>query len=181
VGTKTVNAPRTVVYDKIFDKLYLATEESVGNSHIYGYSIVAGDNGVVTLNEVASETMPLIGADIKVDHIHRYVLATARETGMQSVHGMAITGTGARDNTRPSFKFDVNRVQPRSLEVSADGKYVVVAMNSGMTDNIQIYKMNYDENRRFVSATSIFTDLVGNGFLSSLSVPLFAPDPAATE
>lgn len=171
VGQHSVNSPRTVLYHPGFDKLYLATESYSGPSEMIAYSIVDNQNAV-SLQSEGSQAMPLSGADIKIDAVHRYAMATAREAGKESVWGMPLTIDGKKDMTRNSFSIPIDRPKPRSLEISADGQYILVAMDSDQLNNVQIYKLNYSPERVLTSAQKIFQhSLSGGGILCSLSIP----------
>lgn len=163
--------PRTLLYHEGFDKLYLVTEAYSGSSEIQAFSIIDNQSSV-SLQSEGVQTMPLSGADIKIDSVHRYALATVREAGKEAIVAMPLTTAGKKDSTRNSFQISLDRPKPRSLEISADGKYVLVAMDSEQSNNIQVFKLNYSAENVFVSSERVFQhSLSGGGILSSLSIP----------
>jgi 6-phosphogluconolactonase (cycloisomerase 2 family) len=167
----TVTAVRTLLYHAGYDKLFVATESYAGPSQIISYSIIDNQSSVQLQSE-GSLNIPLSGADIKIDSVHRYALATAREAGKESVWGMPITSEGKKDTARNPLTISIDRPVPRSLEISADGQYIVVAMDSPQSNNIQVFKLNYSTNLVFQSAQRIFQySLASQGILCSLSIP----------
>ncbi|KYG66129.1 hypothetical protein AZI86_03445 [Bdellovibrio bacteriovorus] len=170
-GQVTVNAPRTVVYDSTYDKLYVATEASSGNSAIYAYAIIE-NNGSYSLSNVGSVSMPLRGADLKVNHAFGYVMATARQSGQEAIWGMPVTEQGVQDHLRPNFSIPISQVEPRSLELSADGRFAIVAMNSSGSANVLVYALNFTNDKSFLSSQIIWSKRFGNyGIVSSIAIP----------
>ncbi len=171
-GDIPVDSPRTVVFDEQFDKVYVSTEAYAGNSFIKGYSVTpAGAN--FTFTEVASMPTSLIGADLKVNHARRYVMATSRESGRQAINGMPVKPDGTLDAARTSFSISLSQVQPRSLEVTDDGDFAVVAMNSSTAENLVVFKMNFDARSQFTGSARIFAQKIGTeGYVCATSVPV---------
>jgi 6-phosphogluconolactonase (cycloisomerase 2 family) len=174
IGNVDVRDPRTVIYDEVFDRVFVATEAYSGNSFIRAFA-VQDLGGRVEFIDRGSQAMPLIGADIKVDRVHRFVVATAREPGKESIWGMPLTTSGDKDMTRRHFQIDVLLTQPRSLEITADGQYIMVGMNSGRVPaDFRIYKVTYSASNDFVSSEMIYQNLGGTGgFMCSVSRPVF--------
>lgn len=168
-GFHSVMSPRTLVYQADYDKLYLVTEADTGASQLIAFSIQEGPSGINLASE-GSLRMPLAGADLKINPIQGYAMATAREPGKESVWGMPLTDDGKKDSSRPEFSFSLDRPQPRSLELTADGLYLLVAMNSTRPDNVQIFKLNYSPQKQLISAERIFQYSLPEGVLCSLSV-----------
>lgn len=168
-----VTSPRTVVYDATYDKVYVATEASTGNSYIRAFSITASGN-TYTYADVGSLAMPLSGGDLKVNHAYRFVMATARESGKEAIYGMPITATGVADTSRKAFTIPVTQRLPRALEVTEDGAYAMVGMNSANAENIVAYKLNFDAQMNLTSSPKIFEKKIDvtNGYLCGLSVPV---------
>lgn len=172
-GEIAVAAPRTVIFDAGLDKLYVSTESYDGPSYIKGYAITS-TNGSLGVSEVASQAMSLSGADIKINHRYRYVMATSREAGKQAVNGMPITTTGILDTTRTGFTIPMTQSKPRSLEVTEDGAFVVVAMDSAATQSVLAWKMAFDASLQYTGATKVLeTKLSNTGYSGALSIPLY--------
>lgn len=168
-----VTSPRTVVYDSTYDKVFVVTEASTGNSYIRIFSVTpSGTNFSYT--DVGSLAMPLTGGDLKVNHAYRYVMATVREAGKEAIYGLPITPTGAVDTTRQSFSIPITQSLPRALEITEDGLYAVVGMNSSTAENVVAYKMTFNAQLGYVSSQKIFEKKIDNtgGYLCGLSIPV---------
>lgn len=175
VGQISVASPRTVVYDFMYDKLYVSTEvNGAGNSYLRGFS-VSYVNNVFTSADVGSVAMPLSGGDLKINHKLNVVFATARQVGQESVWGMPVLNTGVQDPSRQPFTFAVTQPLPRSLEITEDGQYAVVASGGGATtDSILIYRLAFDSAARFQSATKIYSQQQNAvGLLCAASIPTY--------
>jgi len=169
----SVTAPRTVVYDESFDKVFIATEASTGNSFIRIFSITPSGASYVYA-DVGSLAMPLTGGDLKINHAYRYAMATAREGGKEAIYGMPITTNGLPDNSRQAFNIRVTQALPRALEITEDGLYVVVGMNSSDAENVVAFKLNFNAQMNYVSSQKIFERKIDNtgGYLCGLSIPM---------
>ncbi len=159
-GEITVSSPRTVVYDETYDKVFVVTESYTTSSTIKVFS-VNGVSTTVIYNEVGSLNMPLIGGDLKVNHQHGFVMATAREMGKESVWGLPLTSSGTIDYSRSSFSVSVSQKLPRTLLLSKDGNYMILGMASVDQENVVGYKLNFDESNNFLSAQKIFEEKIG--------------------
>jgi 6-phosphogluconolactonase (cycloisomerase 2 family) len=165
---------RTVVYDGQYDKLFVASEVSTGPSYIRIFSIQAAGNSF-TFTDSGSLAMPKLGGDLKVNHKYQYVMATARETGKESIWGLPITAAGVADASRPSFSIPVSQQLPRALEVTEDGIYAFVGMNSSAAEGIAGYKMVFDANKKFMSAQKFYQRSAppSGGYQGGLSIPVY--------
>lgn len=172
--TISVLDPRTLVYDARYDKLFVATEAYTGNSYIRIFEI-AGNAGAYTFSEVGSLAMPLVGGDLKVNHKMGYAMATVRESGKEAVVGLPLTPQGLVDKNRASFSVRVDQKTPRALEVTEDGEYMAVGMNSVSAENLVVYKLVFDSQANFVSSQKLFQKKVdGNqGYACGLSIPVY--------
>lgn len=171
-GQIAVTAPRTVVYDATYDKLYVATEASSGNSAIHGYAIQENNGSYSFTNVGSSVAMPLRGADLKVNHAYGYVMATARQSGQESIWGMPVTEQGLPDHARSNFSIPISQVEPRSLELSADGRFAVVAMNSPGSAHVLVHALSFANDKAFLSSQIIWSKRFGNyGIVSSFALP----------
>lgn len=159
-GEIAVSSPRTVVYDETYDKVFVVTESYTVSSTIKVFS-VTGVSSTVTYNEIGSLDMPLIGGDLKINHQHGFAMATARETGKESVWGLPLTSTGAVDSSRSSFSVSVSQKLPRTLLLSKDGNYMILGMASIDQENVVGYKLNFDTSNNFLSAQKIFQEKIG--------------------
>lgn len=174
IAELNLEGARTVVYDPSFDKLYVATEIYTGPSYIRIYSINSTNNSYSFTAE-GSLAMPKHGGDLKINHKFNYVMATAREAGKESIWALPINSRGAADISRQSFSIIVDQALPRALEITADGLYAVVGMNSSGSEGIIAYKLNFDGNKNFISSQKIFrkSSPSSNGYLGGVSIPLY--------
>lgn len=170
--TIALEGARSLVYDSTYDKLYASTEVYTGNSFIRIFAI-SGAAGPYTFTDAGSLAMPLSGGDLKVNHAFGYVMATARETGKEAILGLPITDQGVEDKTRTSFSIPVTQALPRALELTEDGLYAVVGMNSATAENIVAYKMSFDAQKKYLSSQKIFQSRIDTtqGYLCGLSLP----------
>ncbi len=108
-----------------------------------------------------------------MDHVERYVVATARNPGQESIWGMPITAAGELDSTRQSFTIPLSVISPRALEVTDDGQYLMVASsNDGAAQKVNVFKLNFDSGLRFLSANKIFEQSIGtSAFMGSMMSP----------
>jgi hypothetical protein len=168
VGSKGErNFARTLVYDSVYDKLFVATESYSGPSYIYSFSIVADGKKYELTNE-GSLAMPLSGAELKVNHAIGFVVATAREAGDESISGMPVTSKGEIDPSRKSFYIPVSIKSPRPIEITEDGHFIAIA--SETTHNIEVLKLSFNSHLEYVSSEKIFSETTGStGYRCSFS------------
>lgn len=161
--------PRIVHYDPTFDKLYIITEAYSGNSFVKIYSISNSQQNGYDFTEVASHTMALSGGDLKIDHTNGYIGATVREEGKQGVWVLPVTSAGLFDSAREKVFIPMEEFAPRSLQISSDGRYYVVACDSSKnTNDLVIFKMSYDSaSKLMTSAVLKKIDLGTGSFLSN--------------
>ncbi|MEK6554673.1 MAG: beta-propeller fold lactonase family protein, partial [Bdellovibrionota bacterium] len=167
VGATLVGDPRMVVYDEIFDKVYLTTEANTGHSSVVIYNIQE-NAGVYSLIEAQAFEMGLRGSDLKIDHKHGYVAATVREAGKEGIWALPVTSAGLFDMARMNKFIPVASKEARSLAITTDGQYYVVTCNSGQnTSDLLIYKISYDSSTN-ISASDLIQeiDLGAGGFQS---------------
>ncbi len=173
LGEIAITSPRTVIYDFVYDKLYVATEASSIASYIKALAIALNGNSVSS-TEVGSLQMPLAGGDLKILHRHNFILATARAAGQESIWGMPVTATGIQDATRAPFSLSVQQPSPRALEITEDGSYLAIGSGGGTTTrSIIVYKLLFDSNSRYLSATQTFTLQQPSSLLCGLQIPVY--------
>lgn len=167
-----VSNPRMVVYNKFYDRLFVTTEANSGFSFVKIYSIVqvALD---YDLKEEDSFSMGLRGSDIKIDSIHGYAVATVREAGKEGIWALPLTISGLLDSGRSPVFIPVPKVEARSLQISADGRYFIVTCNSaGNLEDLLIYKVSYDSTNTISNTTLIHSVNAGPGyFYSNFIIP----------
>jgi 6-phosphogluconolactonase (cycloisomerase 2 family) len=137
--------PRIVMYDATFDKLYVMTEAYSDGSYLKIYGISPSTQNGFDFTEIGSFKMALAGGDLKIDHVNRYIGATVREEGQQGVWAIPVTSEGLLDSQRTKIFMGIQEFAPRSLQISSDGRYYVVACDSAKnTNDLVIFKMTYD-------------------------------------
>lgn len=150
-----VGDPRIVLYDEKYDLLYVTTEANTGASEVKIYSIVSSGTDYL-FGEVGNFSMGLRGSDLKLDHSHGYLVTTVRELGAEGLWALPLTTTGTFDSGRPSVFVPIAELEPRSLQLSPDGKYYVVTTNNpNNTADIIVFKIDYDANGAMTSQTRI--------------------------
>lgn len=137
--------PRIVYYDESYDKLFVVTEAYSGNSFVKVYAISANQQNGYDFTEIASHAMAISGGDFKIDHKNGYVGATVREEGKQGLWVLPVNSAGVFDTSREKVFIAMEERAPRSLQISKDGRYYVIACDSPKnTNDLVIYKMTYD-------------------------------------
>lgn len=135
---------RLLLFDETVDLLYCVTEADEGSSFLKILR-VERDHERVKLQEVDSFKMGLRGADLKIDHIHRLLATTVRESGKEGVWLLPLTTEGRFDPRRQRHFLPIKTKEARSLEFAGGGRYVVVTCNNASNDfDLIIYKLDYE-------------------------------------
>ena len=119
--------PRIVHYDHQFDRLYVSTEAYSDRSYIKIYDLTDGFTGDVLLKETGSFEMALSGGDLKINHRMKYLAATVREEGKEGLWFLPLTDTGHFDPARERHFIGIPYLKPRSLQVTHNGRFYIVA------------------------------------------------------
>jgi 6-phosphogluconolactonase (cycloisomerase 2 family) len=136
---------RIVLYDAVFDRVYVTTEAYSGSSYVKIYDVSATDTSA-DLIEVDSHAMGLRGADLKVDHSHNYVGASVREAGKEGIWILPVTAAGRFDTIRTKIFLPITgSAEARSLQITGNGRYYILTCNNQANDaDLFIFKIEYD-------------------------------------
>jgi 6-phosphogluconolactonase (cycloisomerase 2 family) len=169
-----IEGARTVVYDSAYDKLFVSSEVYSGPSYLRVFSITNSGNSYA-YTAVGSLAMPMAGGDLKLNRKFGFVMGTAREAGKESLWGLPITANGTADTTRSSFSIVISQALPRALEITDDGLYAVVGMNSAGSAGTLGFKMTFDAQRSFVSSAKVYQRASTNssGYSGGVSIPVY--------
>lgn len=163
VGEIQVDSPRIVLYDEIYDKLYIASETYTTAGYAYVYGIRANGNSF-TFPQLASWPTALRGADLKIDRVHNVVGTTVREANKEGLWLFPVGANGLPDSTRQNRFVPIAQKEARSLAISADGRYYVVTMNNGDNEaDVLVYKVSYGAGTAITNVQLIHEVNVGSG------------------
>jgi 6-phosphogluconolactonase (cycloisomerase 2 family) len=161
-GTVPTAVPRIIMYDPVFNHIYLSTQSSSGNSAVSIYDVVQVAGGY-SLSLLASMPIGTSGSDLKIDHSHGFVAATVREPGKEGIWLFPINKTGLFDASRKNTFIPVLQTEARSLQISNDGRYYVVSCDNAVNTaaDTLIYEISYNADSSFLSYKLISQQLVG--------------------
>lgn len=170
VGEISTPSPRTVHFDPLLDKIYVLTEAEFEDSYLQCFARRDLEEEY-SFDLQDSLRLPQRGAALKLDHTYNYIYATAREVGKESVWCVPLTPDGRFDVMRTRLIIPLEQTEPRCLEVTADGRYLMIAANSTARQNVDV--LGLDLTADDISYESLYGEKFGvSGYLSSAMVPI---------
>ena len=171
VGKIALLRARSAVYDGIYNKLYVMTEGNTGNSYLKVYDIQQAAGGLVTATEIGSVPAANSGSNISINHTHNFIAAGVRSGSTVMI--VPLTSDGKVDSARQNYNVQLSVSQPRSLQLSEDGKYLFVTPDqSGTAVDLVVYRLNIQANHQVQSATKLTeVDAGATNFRCLLVIP----------
>ncbi len=145
VGEYKVSAPRTVVFDPAFDRLYISTEvpNGTGEGTVKILSFDTDFSGNLMVREVGSFPVGDRGADIQVSSKNKLAVAAIRQMQKESLAIIPLNAKGELNPDSPGQPFPIPFAEPRSLRILGDGKTIFLTPNSDGSD-VVIYSIQTD-------------------------------------